>query len=262
MKIKLAKSVGVFVLAVSVFLGLTASADDSNIEYDQDVTPDVIFGSGNSNGFFTTDRRNGIELGLRAKVRFPTPEEPNSINMISGGDGTYRLPVGDACPGFGFSPTCLSTPLWSFDWSVNSDYDTGNSTGKTVGDFTYELKLDADPGKKKKDTKFDPITPNLVAPAFDHAMGDNGGFLDGNPVNYVTNLTSMNVAQNSWNYEFFNDIGTSLGQLFNPAVDGNYVISLKAKDKVTGETVAETKIQVLVGNAEKLKSKKSKKSKK
>lgn len=39
--------------------------------FDQDVTPDAIFGSGNANGGFAVAREDGIELGLRSKLRFP-----------------------------------------------------------------------------------------------------------------------------------------------------------------------------------------------
>ena len=52
------------------------------VEYDQNVTNNTIFGSGNANGSFTTDRRNGIEVGLRAKI-------PDSGTIYSNGDGTY-----------------------------------------------------------------------------------------------------------------------------------------------------------------------------
>ena len=40
------------------------------MSFDANVTNNVIYGSGNTNGSFTLDRTNGIELGLRAKVRF------------------------------------------------------------------------------------------------------------------------------------------------------------------------------------------------
>ncbi len=35
------------------------------------VTPDIIFGSGNSNGSFTGVTNNNIEVGLRGKQRYP-----------------------------------------------------------------------------------------------------------------------------------------------------------------------------------------------
>jgi hypothetical protein len=223
------------------------------LEYNQDVTPEVIFGSGNTQGFFTTGRKNGVEVALRAKIRFPKTSPTLSV---SPGDGTYILPVGHACDiegpgGKSFSwvdwPLCLATPKWNYEWSVNTDYDY--STGLKVDAFVYELGLDSDPSSKTSYTVFDNITPSLVAPAYDHAMGDNGtlnGGGDASPVSYLTNIATKNVAQNSWNYEFFNNLGTSL-EHFDPSVPGEYTIYLKVKEPGSkGKTVAESRITVLV----------------
>jgi hypothetical protein len=224
------------------------------LEYNQDVTPEVIFGDGNTQGFFTTGRKNGVEVALRAKIRFPKTSPTLSV---SPGDGTYILPVGHACDiegpgGKSFSwvdwPLCLATPKWNYEWSVNTDYDY--STGLKVDAFVYELGLDSDPSSKTKFTVFDNISPSPpVAPAFDHAMGDNGtlnGGGDASPVSYLTNIATKNVAQNSWNYEFFNNLGTSL-EHFDPSVPGEYTIYLKVKEPGSkGKTVAESRITVLV----------------
>jgi len=59
--------------------------------------------------------------------------------------------------------------------------------------------------------------------------------------------SSWNEVQNSWNYEFFNNPGTSLA-FFDPPVDGNYVVYLKVI-KNGRKTVAESRIQILVGDA-------------
>lgn len=207
----------------------------------------------NTNGGFAVDRHDGVEIGLRVKTRLPAPNDTPGVGLFSNGDGTYSHPAGDACPGFGFAPPplCLATPPWSFDWSVNTNWD-GSNPSLTLGQLTYQLGMDADPGPGTNFTLFDPISPSLIAPAFDHAMGNNGttnGNGDTAVINYLTNLATENVAQNSWNYEFFNNIGTSLAS-FDPAVDGNYVIFLRAIDPDTNEVIAETTIQVLVGNAE------------
>lgn len=231
-------------------LGIATTAAATTPEYDQPVTPDAIFGSGNDNGGYTVSRKHGIEVGLRGKVRFPVPL--NQFN--SNGDGTYSFDAGDACPGFSFAgpPLCLATPVWSFEWSINTDYD--GTTGKFVGDYVYELGMDADPGHGTDYTVFDNITPSLIAPLFDHAFGVNGtangaGVEAADPATYATYLGLYNVAQNSWNYEFFNNLGTSLAS-FDPAVDGNYKIYLKVKHPGTGHVVNEVEIQILVGDAE------------
>ena len=80
-------SVGALALVAGLTLSGTALAD---IEFDQDVTPDVIFGSGNLNGKFTTDRNKGVEIGLRGKLRHnATGAAENTFN--SNGDGTYSF---------------------------------------------------------------------------------------------------------------------------------------------------------------------------
>ncbi len=65
----------------------------------QDVTPDVFFGSGNDNGFFTVDLQDGvdyrIELGLRGKLRFNPSNQPQNI-FNSNGDGSYDFVAGAA----------------------------------------------------------------------------------------------------------------------------------------------------------------------
>ena len=69
-------------LAVSTLLALGLSATPSAqavTEFDQDITPDVIFGSGNANGSWTTERVSGLEIGLRAKLRFDASCAPDNI---------------------------------------------------------------------------------------------------------------------------------------------------------------------------------------
>ncbi len=245
----------ILVLIALAPLSVTAFAHgkSSALEFDQLATPansEMLFGSGNDNGAFTTHRRKGVEVALRVKKRFPTPAN----TFFSNGDGTYSVPKGFACPGFSFAPNCFATPFWSFEWSVNVDYD--GSTNKHLSDYTYELGMDSDPGRRTKFTRFDPITPlPPVVPLFDHAIGNNSSTNPGstadNPTTYQTLLDDNNVAQNSWNYEFFNNLGTSLAA-FDPDVDGNYIIYLRVMKKQgygKRKIVAQSFIQVLVGNA-------------
>ena len=88
---------------------------------DTDVTPDAIFGSGNDNGEFTINRQSSVELGLRAKLRFPA-----SNIFKSNGDGTYTYNTGSGT-------STAPNPEWGFEWSVNTDF-TGGS-GLTIDDF-------------------------------------------------------------------------------------------------------------------------------
>ena len=171
--------------------------------FDQDVTPDTIFGSGNTNGSFTVDRQDGVELGLRGKLRYP----PSNI-FNSNGDGSYTFNTG---PGTGAPPNSE----WSFEFSVNTDYD--GSSGLLVGDLTYEIGMDNDPGAGADYLSFDPISVGTVLPYvplpppipfWDHSMGDNStaagmGVEAPDAPTYLSYLATYNVAQNSWRPTFY-----------------------------------------------------------
>lgn len=208
----------------------------------QNVTPDVIFGSGNANGSFTIDTSavsadDTIELGLRGKVRFNASGAPeNTFNELAPGEYYFFAGVG---------PTqSFPTPTWAFEWSVNTNA-TGNGQ-YNVGDLTYELGLDTDPGAGTIFGAFDPITPSVSAPWYDHSMGDNttangAGVEAVDSPTYLSNLASLNVAQNSWRYSWF-------VPGFDPNVVGIYDIYLKAF--LGGAEVAHTQIQVHVSYGE------------
>ncbi len=227
-------------VAVAILMIALTTLANAAIMFDQNVTPDVIFGSGNANGSFTVDQNNGVELGLRAKQRFPPADIFNS-----NGDGTYSFPAGAGGSG---SPT----PLWSFEWSVNTDFT--DPVTRELNDLTYLLEIDFDPGVGTNFLSFDPITPGSVipwtipipVPFFDHDIGNNstgnGGGTEGTLANYAGLLAANNVAQNSWRMDFFDEAPFNT---FNPTVDGTYDFVLSAFDN-TGQ-LASTNIQVIVG---------------
>jgi len=192
--------------------------------FDQNVTSNVIYGSGNTNGEFTTRRGNGLELGMRGKQRFNVP-----ANVFrSNGDGTYTFEAVAATSGAGW--ITAATPIWNFDWSVNTDYD--GSSGKTIDDYTYEIGLDFDPGAGTNYLTFDPITPSGPAPYWDHSIGTNatpqgGGTEAGDAPTYAGLIAANNLAQNSWNMEFFNDAPFNT---FDPTVPGRYEFYIAAFD--------------------------------
>lgn len=218
------------------------------IEYDQSVTPAVIFGSGNANGSFTTDRQNNIELGLRGKLRFDQNDQPQNI-FNSNGDGSYTFSAGTPSPsgGFGFDPSSpATTPIWNFEWSINSDQSGLSNTPLSA--YRYVIALDFDPSNSVDSLNFDPINQ----PYADHAVGDNNtangdGIVAGDPGAYAVNISNNNVAQNSWNYEFFNSM-LPFSQ-FDPNEPGEYTISLSAFELNSpndNSPLAQSTIRILV----------------
>jgi len=215
---------------------LCLTVDASAVEFDQDVTPDVIFGSGNANGGFTTDRQNGVEIGIRAKIPFV-----GTIN--SNGDGTYSYTLVETDHDEdGPGGTALR---WNFDWTVNTDFD--ESAGLMIDDLTYELGMDSDPGPGTDFLKFDPVTPTGAVPFYDHSIGDNntgnglGDEAMTGPV-YLNFLANYNVLQQSWRYSFF-----PIAPLdsYDPDIPGLYTVYLLAKDE-GGDVVARSEIQILI----------------
>ena len=227
----------------AVVLGTLAVASPASaLLFDQDVTPDVIFGSGNDNGAFTVDRNEGIEVGLRAKLRFDAAGNPQNI-FNSNGDGTYTFSAGQAVGGFPFAQPPTTTPVWNFEWSINTDFD--GSTGESLAALEYSISIDFDPGAGTNFLSFDPIN----VPFADHAIGDNStlngaGAVAADDTEYGTLISTNNVAQNSWNMEFFNDAPFDI---FDPEAVGVYKIVLTASLEET--QVASTAIDILVEEA-------------
>ena len=215
----------------AVTLILSTAGSRADLFFDQNVTNNVIFGSGNANGSFTVDRNQdlGLELGLRAKSRFPASGTYNS-----NGDGVYVF----GAPGTG-QPNNRS--VFNFEFSVNTNYN--QSSQKTIGDYDYELFIDYDPSESIGNlVTFDPF--NL--PYADHSFGDNGtgnggGQVAADPSEYAGFLSTKNLAQQSWNLGFF---GTSTDGFSNGGGDQVYSIWLNARDKVTGALVGQTAITV------------------
>ena len=221
-------------VATVICLSQGGPAAAAAVLYDQNVTPDVIFGSGNANGGWTVDRSGNAEVGLRAKLRFNSSGLPeNTFN--SNGDGTYSF---DAIS----RPGVPGTAIWSFEWSINSDLGGGL---RALNDLTYELRVDRDAGVGTDFLAFDPINgfnAGTGAVWWDHAIGNNstangGGTSATSESLYAGLIDSNNVAQNSWQPHWF--------FLIDPAVAGTYDFGLTAFDG--DNIIAQTEMQVLVG---------------
>jgi hypothetical protein len=217
------------VLGIPLSLGLLMSTSTQGaIDYDENVTPNAIFGSGNANGFFAVDQGGGVELGLRAKVRYPTPA--NTFN--SDGAGTYTHAAGT--PGGGLA-------MWNFEFSVNSDYLNGT---RPLNALTYLLRIDSDPSANTSFLSFDPINQ----PYADHSIGNNttgngAGVEAANAAAYGVLIANNNVAQNSWNMGM-GFLAPFLVPPFNPNAPGTYTFVLSAFDGAN--QVASTTIDVNV----------------
>ncbi|MBE7636220.1 hypothetical protein GUA87_05150 [Sneathiella sp. P13V-1] len=213
--------------AVLLLTGITSYAGAAN------VTPGVIFGSGNANGDFTVDRQNGIEIGLRAKQRYPAA---NVFNYD--GVDTYTFEAGraaDTPSGAGQNP---SRPLWNFEWSINTDFD--GTSGRKLNDVNYLLLASFTPtgGINQGTFAFDPINTAYA----DHALGTNlttsaTKIIAGSGSEYATLISQNNVAQNSWSMHWFD-------ALFDPTATGIYTLRLLAND-VNG-ILADTSINIAV----------------
>lgn len=238
-------------------LALCSQVTNASLLYDQNVTSEAIFGSGNANGSFTVDRNNGIELGLRGKLRFDEDNRPrNQFN--SNGDGTYSFDAGLPPSGFSWSPGSISTPIWSFEWSINSDF-TG--TGQTaLASYRYILGMDFDPSIGTNFFALDPINVSCS----DNAIGTNAtgngqgtsvsigdcrssntSVSDAASSDYQDLINNNNLAQNSWNMEFFDDALN--GFAFDARLDGQYDFYLAALD-IDGTELARTDMSIIVGN--------------
>ncbi|MCC5451238.1 PEP-CTERM sorting domain-containing protein [Rheinheimera sp. UJ51] len=200
------------------------------------VTPNVIFGSGNANGSFTGINDGFFELALRGKLRYNLAGQPAGIYNYDG-NKTYTFQPSD-----GVAPVDRS--LFSFDWSINVD-PTGNQ-GTFLNQFTYLLQIDYDPSANVDFVEFDLINPSADYPLFDHSIGNNTTTsandlrTTSSVSDYLSYLSTNNVAQNSWNLGFFEPLG------FDVQTQGMYTITLSAFDRQNNRS-ASTSIDIIFG---------------
>ncbi len=212
-----------FLVAFVAIIGMDSAYA---LEFDQDVTNNAIFGNGNGNGAFTTDRADGVELGLRAKIPF-------SGVYNSNGDGTYSY--------------ALNEPVWNLEWSINTNYD---GSGANLDGYTFLLGFDADPSQSA-DYSFFEIDPIFDTPGtgyYDHSFGNNStaqsaGIEATNATEYTNYISSYNLVQQSWRMDMYDIIP---GFDIDTSVDGTYTYYLEAYDS-DDNLVARTSIDVIIG---------------
>lgn len=192
----------------------------TNTDLNTDIT--AIYGSGNSDTNWTASTNDdfGIELGLRAKLRFIGPLVPTG--------NVYTAPVGIS------SGTAAK---WNFDFSITSDTSGDNDTPLTA--FTYLLSLDIDPTAGESFISFSPLL------YLDNEYGYSDTANGDAPVKGVFDAAAdFTVAQNSRNYGW--DL-PAFGASFDPLANGIYTIRLEAfspNDSALANPLAQATIQV------------------
>lgn len=205
-------------------LGLSVSGlANSTLMFDQDVTPDVFYGTGNSNGGWTIDLQNNIELGLRTHRRTPVP----SAETGSNGDGTYSWESG----------LIAGKSSWNYDFSININQD---GTGSTLfDDVIVTLFIDSDPSSGTIFSLFDPLAfwdDNTYGTNISGPNSTNNASASG-AVNADRGVSSgYYIAQNSQNFAW-----TGL----DATIPGTWDFKLEVSN-LNGELLAATSMQVLV----------------
>ncbi len=114
---------GFWALAVGTALAAFGSGAMAGVSYDASlVAPGWYNGTGNPNGGFTIDNDNGVEVGLRAKLR-------QSASVIDSPSNVYVVPGG---PQTG-SPTHAT---WNYEFSINLSGTANHLTLDDISKFT------------------------------------------------------------------------------------------------------------------------------
>lgn len=210
-----------------------------------DVNPGVIFGSGVANGGFTVATGHGIEIGLRARVRYDASGQPtNDFNQV-GNTNTYVFN-----PKAGNAPAGRAT--WNWDWSINTD--VAGVTGNNLSDFIYELSIHKAGTDPALGAMGDLINDPIAMMAIDHSLGDNSTTAANDVVSgifdYYGNISIYNVAQNSSNFGFLSSFfsGNSMDG-WDPSDTGTWIITLRVFENdngIAGAELLSTSINVIV----------------
>lgn len=178
------------------------------------VTNNVIFGSGNANASFTGVIVGGLELGLRAKLRY------DSSSSCAGGFGCAQNTFNyDGSSAYSFASSQSNAPanrsIFNFEWSINSN---ANGTGTALNGFSYMIDIDTNPTAVGGSwVSYDPLS----ALSTGYYLGTNASPAGGatfRPGGTGT-MSAFNLAQNSVNLGFLP--GTNLGS-------GQFTIRLSA----------------------------------
>lgn len=246
------------ILATSVIvMSAPAFAGDVATSYFGDVHPGFFNGTGVSNGSFTvgTDVGHNVEVGLRAKVRWDSNNQPQNQFNYNSATNTYTMQAGNPDPA-GLPAWKQEMARWNFEFSINTDVQ--GSTSKVLSDFTYQLEMyqvNADGTMIGDALTWDPINgadPRNGIVGYDHSFGDNTfdddsvALVAGSEMDYQGLISSKNVVQQSWNYSFFDGLSGTALENWNASDLGTYIIRLTMFDAMSGDAVATSQITVNV----------------
>jgi hypothetical protein len=212
----------VLALGVCSFFLLASSSSHGSITYDGNVTPAVIFGTGNGNGSWTIDTENGVQAALRAKVR-----KQGIYN--SKGDGTYGFSTGTC-------PDSSTLAVWNYEFAVNVG-DSAIGGNRTLNDVKICLWIDTDPTQGVNYG----MGGEIFAILPDSEVGTSSTGSDGgkiwNTAESSGRLSDYSVVQNSSNVGW-------LG--FNVFADATYDFLLTVEDS-SNSPLASVSMEVVVG---------------
>ena len=215
------KKAGSVLLAVLTMMCVSGLAHA--LTYDQNVTNNVIFGTGNGNGYWTIDQNEGagIEVGLRGKLRYQGVYN-------SDGEGSYTFDPGISSG---------TAALWNYEFSINTNY---NGSGGNLNNYLIFLAIDTDPSQGVNLLPFNPFEVWN-----DNSFGNNSTLQsEGEEFNdfamQAAALEKYNLVQNSQNLGWAGLPG------FDPDADGTYDFSLFVTN-LSGTELARTSMTVIVG---------------
>ena len=232
-KVKKMKKISTFIAMIAI-----STSSYANMIFDGDVSPSLIFGDGNANGGWTIfqNEQQGVELALRAKLRFNENGDPeNTFN--SNGDGTYTFDAVSA-------PTQDTfVGVWSFEWAINSNYNDSQSDF-ALNNLTYGFGISFNGMPLFSGYDFiNSVNPINGEVLWDHATGDNTSTeatkeIAVDAADYATLIDTNNVAQNSQQIHWWAGL-----QAFDPTNAGTFTLSLAAFD--AGNQVGAVSIDVI-----------------
>ena len=154
------------------------------------ITPDIIFGSGNTNRGFTVETVGDLELGLRAKQRYTSANDAIGVGIVQDAAGNYL-----------FDSTAQTVPagrsVWNFDWSINSDIANGTTA---LDAYSYQIAVYYGPSGAGNMEIYDPLSAISTGCYLGTNASGNGGATFDSAGAEDFNL--FNVAQNSVNMGF------------------------------------------------------------